>query len=47
MNKTRNNRKASVLPKLQPFFPQEGMACVAVVEDRDRKLFSNRTGEKI
>src|SRR6266852_5271749 len=36
MKKTRNNREASLLPKLQPFFPQEGMASVAVVEDRDR-----------
>ena len=36
MNKTRNNREAPALPTLQPFFPQEGMASVAVVEDRDR-----------
>src|SRR5579859_6418069 len=36
MKKTRNNTAASVIPKLQPFFPQEGMASVAVVEDRDR-----------
>ncbi len=36
MKKTLNNREASVLAGLQPFFPQEGMASVAVVEDRDR-----------
>jgi len=36
MKKTLNNREVSVLPKLQPFFPQEGMASVAVVEDHDR-----------
>jgi len=36
MKKTLNNREAFVLPKLQPFFPQEGMASVAVVEDCDR-----------
>ena len=35
MKKTLNNREASVLPKLQPFFPQEGMASVAVFEDCD------------
>ena len=28
--------QVSLLPKLQPFFPQEGMASVTVVEDRDR-----------
>jgi hypothetical protein len=36
MKKTRNNREASVLPKLQPFFPQDQMASVAVVEGRGR-----------
>ena len=36
MKKTLNNSEASVLPKLQPFFPQEGMASVAFVEDCDR-----------
>ena len=36
MKKTLNNREASLLQKLQPFFPQEGMASVAVAEDRDR-----------
>jgi hypothetical protein len=36
MKKTRNNREASLLPKLQPFFPQEGMPPLAVVEDCDR-----------
>src|SRR5947209_9247431 len=36
MKKTLNNREASLLQKLRPFFPQAGMASVAVVEDRDR-----------
>jgi len=36
MKKTRNNRETAVLPKLQPFFPQDQMASVAVVEDCDR-----------
>ena len=45
MNKTRNNREASVLPTLQPFFPEEGMASVAVVEDRDRHPKARITGE--
>ena len=47
MKKTRNNREASVLPKLQPFFPQEGMASVAVVEDRDRHPRAWITGDTI
>src|SRR2546426_1161099 len=47
MKKTRNNREASVLPKLQPFFPQEGMASVAVVEDRDRHPQAWITGDII
>ena len=47
MKKTRNNREASVLPKLQPFFPQDQMASVAVVEDRDRHPKAWITGDII
>ena len=36
MKKMPNNREASVLPKLQPFVSQEGVACVARASDRDR-----------
>ncbi len=47
MKKTRNNREASVLPKLQPFFPQDQMISVAVVEDRDRHPKAWITGDII
>ena len=47
MKKTRNTREASVLPKLQPFFPQEGIASVAVVEDSDRHPKAWITGDII
>ena len=45
MNKTRNNREASALPKLQPFSPQDQMASVAVVDDRDRHPKAWITGD--
>jgi hypothetical protein len=45
MKKTRNNRGTSVFPKLQPFVSQEGVAYVAVVEDRDRHPKAWITGD--
>ena len=45
MKKTRNNTEASVIPKFQPFFPQEEMASVVVVEDRDRHPKAWITGD--
>jgi hypothetical protein len=47
MNKTRNNREAPVLPKLQPFFPQDQMAWVACASDRDRHPKAWITGDII
>ncbi len=47
MKKTLNNREASVLPKLQPFFPQAGMASVARASDRDRHPKAWITGDMI
>ena len=47
MKKMLNNKEASVLPQLPPFFPQEGMASAARAADRDRHSKAWITGDTI